>query len=49
VPFHPGRPLRNIACDRDFDGIDRRTGQPEWATAMGLALKPSGAGMEAAS
>lgn len=41
VPFHVGRPMRNIAIDSAFGGADRRTGQPDWATVLGLALKPA--------
>lgn len=40
IPFKIGRPMRNIGFDPEATGIDRRTGQPEWATALGLALKP---------
>lgn len=40
LPFHTGRPMRNLGFELDNDGADRRTGQPEWATALGLALKP---------
>jgi len=40
LPFHVGRPMRNVGAEPDFDGADRRTGQPEWATVLGLALKP---------
>ncbi len=40
VPFRIGRPMREVACRSEFEGSDRRTGQPEWTTAIGLALKP---------
>jgi type IV pilus assembly protein PilM len=40
LPFHVGRPMRNVGAEPDFGGADRRTGQPEWATVLGLALKP---------
>ena len=40
VPFRVGRPMRNIVVENDLDGADRRTGLPEWAMALGLALKP---------
>lgn len=39
IPFHPGKPLKHIAIEADLDGIDRRNGQPEWSTALGLAIK----------
>lgn len=41
LPFKQGRPLRNLTSEVDMGGADRRSGQPEWATAMGLALKPT--------
>jgi type IV pilus assembly protein PilM len=40
VPFHVGKAARHLGCDAAFHGADRRTGLPEWATAIGLALKP---------
>lgn len=40
VPFRVGRPMQSITVENDFGGTDRRTGQPEWAGALGLALKP---------
>ncbi len=40
LPFRVGRPMRHLPSEPDFGGSDRRTGQPEWATALGLALKP---------
>ena len=49
VDFEIGKATRNIAAEGDFGGSDRRTGQPEWATAMGLAIKPVTIGLEAAS
>lgn len=36
VPFEPGRPLRNIALEPSLQVGDRRTGQPEWGTLLGL-------------
>jgi type IV pilus assembly protein PilM len=41
VPFHVGKAMRSTGADADFGGSERRTGQPEWATAAGLALKPA--------
>lgn len=49
APFNVGRPMRSLTFDSDFHGADRRTGQPEWATAVGLALKPVDLGAEVAS
>jgi len=40
VPFRVGHPMRNIAAQTKTSSADRRHGQPEWATAVGLALKP---------
>jgi type IV pilus assembly protein PilM len=40
VPFRVGKALRNVGSEPDFGGADRRTGQPEWAVPLGLALKP---------
>ncbi|MFQ5414361.1 MAG: hypothetical protein ACE5E6_07865 [Phycisphaerae bacterium] len=34
-----GHPLRKISADAVFPGSDRRAGLPEWATAVGLAIK----------
>ena len=42
VPFRVGRPMRGLGSETDAGGVDRRSGQPEWATALGLALKPVG-------
>lgn len=39
VPVRLGHPLRGIGTDQVFTGADRRFGQPEWATALGLALR----------
>jgi type IV pilus assembly protein PilM len=39
VPVRVGRPMRNIATEDGPGGADRRSGQPEWGTAAGLALK----------
>ena len=41
VPFRVGRPMRNMVAESDIGGLDRRSGQPEWATVLGLALKPA--------
>jgi type IV pilus assembly protein PilM len=49
VPFNIGKAMRNIGAEGEFGGSDRRTGQPEWATAVGLALKPISVGKEVAS
>jgi hypothetical protein len=49
VPFCVGRPMRNIASDEDSGNVDRRAGQPEWAMAIGLALKPVHLGVEVAA
>ena len=49
VPFQIGKAMQNIGADGDFGGSDRRTGQPEWATAVGLAMKPVSVGAEVAS
>jgi len=40
VPFKIGRPMRNIGLASGLGSRDRRTGQPDWATALGLGLKP---------
>ena len=40
IPFHLGQPMRQISAEAHLDGANRRGGQPEWATAIGLALKP---------
>ena len=40
VPFQAGKPLRHIALEPSLESGDRRTGQPEWATVLGLGLKP---------
>lgn len=42
VPFRAGRPIQHTGFEPDWRGADRRAGQPEWATALGLALKPVG-------
>lgn len=39
VPFQIGKPLRNIALEPALESSNRRTGQPEWATVLGLGLK----------
>jgi len=39
-----GHPLRNLDTSDVFTGADRRSGQPEWATAAGLAMKGTGTG-----
>ncbi|NLX22725.1 MAG: pilus assembly protein PilM [Phycisphaerae bacterium] len=41
VPFRVGKPMRNITLESAYGSADRRTGQPEWATVLGLALKPT--------
>ncbi len=41
VPFRVGKPMRNITLESAYGSADRRTGQPEWATVLGLALKPA--------
>lgn len=38
VGVRAGHPLRHISSGRVFTGADRRQGQPEWATTLGLAL-----------
>jgi len=38
-PARAGHPLLNISSDSVFPGPDRRGGQPEWATVVGLAMK----------
>lgn len=38
-PVRPGNPLKNIDTEKVFTGADRRSGQPEWATAVGLAMR----------
>ncbi len=40
LPFEVGRPMRNMILDRGGPALDRRASQPEWAMAVGLALKP---------
>ena len=45
VPFMTGKPLRNMTLESSFQTGDRRTGQPEWATVLGLGLKPLRASM----
>lgn len=49
VPFHIGKPMRNLAVESPFATTDRRTGQPEWATVLGLALKPAPRALAVAS
>jgi type IV pilus assembly protein PilM len=39
VPINPGHPLRGVHCATALAGPDRRSGQPEWATAAGLAMR----------
>ena len=48
VPFNVGRPMQNVSSEAGPTGSDRRTGQPEWATAIGLAIKPVPAAAEVA-
>jgi type IV pilus assembly protein PilM len=38
LPMRVGHPFRNLVTDDVFTGADRRSGQPEWAAALGLAL-----------
>lgn len=40
IAFETGRPMQNISSHGRFEGMNRRAGQPEWATVVGLALKP---------
>jgi type IV pilus assembly protein PilM len=49
VPFQIGKPVRNIALESALGETDRRTGQPEWGTVLGLALKPAHEAMAVAS
>ena len=49
VPFRIGKPMQNIALEPALGDTDRRTGQPEWGTALGLALKPTHEAMAVAS
>ncbi len=39
VPARMGHPLRNIDTRNVFTGSDRRNGQPDWATVLGLAMR----------
>ncbi len=39
APVVPGHPLRGVHCATVLAGPDRRSGQPEWATAAGLAMR----------
>lgn len=45
VPFQAGKPLRNISLEPSLQVAERRTGQPEWATVLGLGLKQAQASM----
>jgi len=38
LPLRVGHPFKHLGTERVFTGADRRCGQPEWATALGLAL-----------
>lgn len=49
VPFRVGEPMRNVTTECGADTPDRRAGQPEWATAVGLALKSTGGSAEVAA
>jgi type IV pilus assembly protein PilM len=49
VAFQVGKPMRNLATEQAAGAADRRTGQPEWATALGLALKAARLGAEVAA
>ncbi len=40
LQFRTGRPLKHTGMEKLLAGTERRNGQPEWATALGLALKP---------
>lgn len=40
VPARKGHPLRGATGKGVFTDAQQRTGQPQWATAFGLALKP---------
>jgi type IV pilus assembly protein PilM len=39
LPVRIGHPMRGLATDQVFTGADRRSGQPEWTTVVGLAMK----------
>jgi len=39
LPVRIGHPMRSLATDQVFTGADRRSGQPEWSTVVGLAMK----------
>ncbi len=39
MPFQAGKPLRNISLEPSLQVAERRTGQPEWATVLGMGLK----------
>lgn len=39
LPVRIGHPMRSLATDQVFTGADRRSGQPEWTTVVGLAMK----------
>jgi len=43
IPARKGYPLRYAECDAAFALAEQCTGQAEWATAFGLALRPSAA------
>lgn len=49
VPFRIGRPMQNIGGEMQDLGAERRAGLPEWATAVGLALKTAATEVEAAA
>ena len=40
LPFRQGQPAKKITLESPLATTDRRTGQPEWATVLGLALRP---------
>lgn len=49
IPFHTGKPMRHVTYEAELRGSDRRSGQPEWSTALGLVLKPQRTGLETAA
>jgi hypothetical protein len=40
IPFRTGKPMRGISFEASAGAADRRTGQPEWSAALGVALQP---------
>lgn len=49
VPFQLGKPMRHISIESEPDKAERRTGKPEWATVLGLAMKSVNQKMAVAS